>query len=131
MCQSQFLPPYNSPWPQVTSPRGLEDLLRSGARLPEVSGVCPGPVSSLLRRCWAEQPLLRPSAVEVTETLSSVLHKGGQEDTTAGEHYKIPNQIVPSRSFYYKNYKILKGNPVTVTSKEPDVTDDNGELCEV
>ena len=124
----------NSPWPQVTSPRGLEDLLRSGARLPEVSGGWPWPVSSLLRRCGAEQPLLRPSAAEVTETLRSALHisqSGVQEDTTAGGHYKIPNQIVPSRSFYYKNYKILKGNPVTVTAKEPDETNDNGELCEV
>ena len=77
---------------------------------------------------------MRPSAAEVTETLRSALHisqSGVQEDTTAGGHYKIPNQIVPSRSFYYKNYKILKGNPVTVTAKEPDETNDNGELCEV
>ena len=132
LCQSQFSPPSNSPWHQVTSPRGLEDLLRSGERLPEVSGGCPGSVTSLMRRCWSEQPLIRPSAAEVTETLRSVLHRSSQSQVQEEEgHYKIPNQIVPSRSFYYKNYKILKGNPVTVTAKKPDETNDNGEPCDV
>jgi len=49
-----------------------------------------------------------------------------------GEHYKIPNQIVPSRSFYWTNYKILKGNPVTVTLNKTEDTDTHHDaLCDV
>ena len=42
-------------------------------------------------------------------------------------HYKIPNQIVPSRSFYWTHYKVLKGDPVIVTKNISDnlVNDDN------
>ena len=125
------------PWPEVVSPQGLSDLLTSGARLPEVSRA-PGSVTSLMRRCWSAEHQMRPSAGDITETLRSVLHRGQtiqagvQEDDKTTEHYKIPNQIVPSRSFYWTNYKILKGNPVTVTLNKTEDTDEHHDaLCDV
>ena len=127
------------PWPEVVSPGGLVDLLGSGARLPEVSGA-PGAVTSLMRQCWSAEPHMRPSAAEVTARLRSVLHGGQttiQETGVQGEdegHYKIPNQIVPSRSFYWTNYKILKGSPITAVSlNKTDETHENKDaiICDV
>ena len=123
----------SDPWPEVVSPGGLMDLLGSGARLPEVSRA-PGAVTSLMGQCWSAQPHMRPSAAEVTERLRSVLH-GGQTSIQETEgHYKIPNQIVPSRSFYWTNYKILKGNPITAVSlNNTDESQENKDsiICDV
>ena len=118
------------PFTEVTSPSDLLSLLDSGSRLPEVSRA-PRAVSSLMRSCWSRDQLLRPSARDISDTLTSV----SRSPQTLPEihkvenigHYKIPNQIVPSRSFYWTHYKVLKGDPVTVTKNISDnlVNDNN------
>ena len=123
------------PWPEVSSPQGLTDLLTSGSRLPEVTGA-PDGVTSLMGRCWSAEPRMRPSPGDIVDTLRSVMTNKGtttgveEEDTSRG-HYKIPNQIVPSRSFYWTHYKVLKGNPVTVTANKTESSDHNDKLSDV
>ena len=95
------------PHTEITSPAELLSKLERGERLP-VCPLAPQSLHSLMESCWAEQPALRPSFMELTNLIKPLLQL-----QSPPPHYSAPRStpVVKSRSFYWTNYKVMQGQP--------------------
>ena len=105
----------SEPHSEITSPEQLVVKLETGERLP----ACPlAPLSlhAAMESCWAEEPDLRPSFRELTNTIKPLLQLQTPPPVLKNQpvHYSVPRStpLVTSRSFYWTNYKVMQGQPV-------------------
>ena len=122
----------SDPYPGITSPGELIQRLQHGDRL-EDCPLAPQTINDLMRSCWLEDKNMRPDFWDITNVIRSLVFKqisvNTNNDFDSKEsqiHYQMPRNstpIVPSNSFYWTHYKILSGDPVTVTFDNKSVTE--------
>ena len=112
----------SDPYINIQTPTQLIAMLQSGQRL-EDCPLAPASMTALMKTCWNEDPNLRPSFDDITRQLRSMIYRKIDYDRDYPDtSYFEPesNPIIASRSFYWTNYKILKGFPVPVASDNND-----------
>ena len=97
----------SEPHPEVGGPEQLVRKLQTGGRLPHCP-LAPLSLQAIMESCWAEQPALRPSFMELTNLIKPLLQL-----QSPPPHYSVPRStpVVKSRSFYWTNYKVMQGQP--------------------
>ena len=112
----------SDPYPHIENPAQLVTLLKTGQRL-EDCPLAPASMTSLMKTCWNEEPRQRPSFDSITRQLRSMIYRKIDYDQDYPDtSYFEPksNPIIASRSFYWTNYKILKGFPVPVANNDDE-----------
>ena len=105
----------SEPHADVCSPGELLLKFEAGERQPgPAPPLAPLSLQATLESCWAEHPADRPTARELTGLLAPLGPSHTPLPVRRDAHYSSPRStpLVTSRSFYWTNYKVMKGQPV-------------------